>query len=199
MTIDKSWSLFLDRDGVINHRLQGDYVKNWAAFQFETGSLEAIAAFSKIFGFIFVVTNQQGIGKGLMREADLQALHQQMLFEIEKVGGRIDQIYHCPHLRSDYCNCRKPRIGMALQAQSDFPAVNFSSAVMVGDTSSDIEFGKTAGMYTVFISAEDCPPPHTDLQFASLSSFSTHLIQTNFTIQKSLPLHHSHNGGDTRF
>ena len=198
--IDKNWALFLDRDGVINHRLKDDYVKNWGAFQFEVGSLEAIATFSKIFGFLFVVTNQQGIGKGLMQEADLQVLHRQMLLEIEKAGGRIDRIYHCPHLRSAHCPCRKPRIGMALQAQSDFPALDFSRSVMVGDTPSDIEFGKAAGMYTVFIAPENsAPPPHNDWHFASLSSFSSYLLQTKFTIQKSLPLHHNHSEGDTRF
>lgn len=176
--LNKSWTLFLDRDGVINHRLMDDYVKNWSEFQFEPGVPEAIALFSKIFRRIFVVTNQQGIGKNIMSVDDLLNIHHKMRSEIEAAGGRIDKVYYCPHLRTDDCNCRKPRIGMALQAQSDFPEIDFSQSIMVGDTPSDIEFGKRAGMHTVFISKEENSPPHTDWQFPSLHNFATHLHST---------------------
>lgn len=96
MQFDKSWTLFLDRDGVINRRLVNDYVKSWTEFKFEAGTLEAVAKFSTVFGHIFVVTNQQGIAKGLMTEADLYAIHNQMIIEVEKAGGRIDQVYFVP-------------------------------------------------------------------------------------------------------
>ncbi len=171
-SIDKTWTLFLDRDGVINRRLVDDYVKNWSEFQFEPRVPAAIAALAKVFGKIFIVTNQQGIGKGLMSETNLQHIHNQMIVEINRAGGRIDKIYFCPHLRTDHCNCRKPRIGMALQAKEDFPEIDFSRAIMVGDTPADIEFGKNAGMKTVFISEEECSPPHTDWHFASLVNFA---------------------------
>ena len=91
MQFDKTWTLFLDRDGVINRRLVDAYVRNWQEFAFEEGVLEAIKRFSEIFGRTFVVTNQQGIAKELMTEADLQVVHQQMIGEIERVGGRIDK------------------------------------------------------------------------------------------------------------
>ena len=165
----------MDRDGVINHRLKDDYVKNWSEFQFEPGVPEAIALFSNVFGRIFIVTNQQGIGKNIMTEDNLHDIHHKMVTEIEAAGGRIDKVYYCPHLRTEDCNCRKPRIGMALQAKENFPEIDFSRSIMVGDTPSDIEFGKRAGMRTVFISKEENPPPHTDWQFQLLNDFARYL------------------------
>ncbi len=167
MKFDKSWTLFLDRDGVINSRLVDDYVKSWTEFEFEAGALEAIVQFSAIFGRIFVVTNQQGIAKGFMTEQDLQVVHRQMVTAIERVGGRMDAVYFCPHWAKDNCGCRKPRTGMALQAKADFQEVDFARSVMVGDSPSDIEMGYLLGMKTVFIGAGNAPP-HTDWQFLSL-------------------------------
>lgn len=176
---DKNWTLFLDRDGVINRRLLDDYVKSWAEFAFLPGVLEAIAVLSEVFGRIVVVTNQQGIAKGLMTEADLQSVHNQMVSEIQKAGGRIDKVYFCPHHRQDNCACRKPRIGMAEQAKADFPEIDWQRSIMVGDTPSDIEFGRNAGMRTVFISITEHPPPHADWHLPSLAAFKERIMQTS--------------------
>lgn len=154
LKIDSSWTLFLDRDGVINKRLMDDYVKHTGEFEFLPGVPQAIARFSKIFGKIFIVTNQRGIARGLMTRDDLQKVHDFMLDGIEKAGGRVDKIYFCPHDRNEGCGCRKPDIGMALLAREEFPEVDFSKAIMVGDTGSDMKFGETAGMKTVLINDE---------------------------------------------
>ena len=140
LKINRGATLFLDRDGVINKRLVGDYVKKWNDFEFLPGVLDAFATFSSYFDKIFIVTNQQGIGKGLMTEADLQQIHHQMIFEIEKAGGRIDGIYFCPDLKDSHSFMRKPNIGMALKAKKDFPMINFKNSVMVGDSVSDMLF-----------------------------------------------------------
>ena len=150
--INTEWSLFLDRDGVINERIPGDYVKNCAELVLLPGVVEAVKIFSELFGHIFVVTNQQGIGKGLMSEAELTVVHNFMTAEIEKGGGRIDKIYYSPYLESARHSMRKPAPGMALQAKNDFPAIRFNHAVMAGDSISDMLFGKNVGMTTVFIS-----------------------------------------------
>jgi D-glycero-D-manno-heptose 1,7-bisphosphate phosphatase len=171
MQFDQTWSLFLDRDGVVNKRWVNDYVKSWSEFIFENHVLEAMITFSQIFGRIFIVTNQQGIAKGLMTIEDLQHIHRQLIVEVKKAGGRIDRIYFCPHAAQEHCNCRKPKTGMALQAKADFPEVDFTKSVMVGDSPSDIEMGYTIGMKTVFIGLEH-PPPHTHWQFANLKSFA---------------------------
>lgn len=151
---DKTWSLFLDRDGVINERYIDQYVLKPADFKFIDEVQESMAWFSEIFGIIVVVTNQQGIGKGMMTEADLDSIHQKMATEIKRTGGRIDKIYHCPALREEFHFCRKPAPGMALRARKDFPQINFKRSVMVGDTLSDMQFGKKLKMTTVFINKD---------------------------------------------
>ncbi|HLG02780.1 MAG TPA: HAD family hydrolase [Bacteroidia bacterium] len=149
--IDKSWTLFLDRDGVINVRFDGDYVKNVRQFKFLPGVLGALARISKKFGRIIVVTNQQGIGKGIYTHEDLSTIHAYMKSEVEKAGGRIDAIYYAPDLAAENSPRRKPGIGMALQAKKDFPEIDFSKSVMAGDTESDMLFAQNAGMKAVYI------------------------------------------------
>jgi D-glycero-D-manno-heptose 1,7-bisphosphate phosphatase len=155
LVIDKNWTLFLDRDGVINVKLEGDYVKKIEEFKFTDNAVKAIAKAKQLFGKMVVVTNQQGIAKGLYTEDNLNAVHGYMQEQLAKENALIDKIYFCPALNGDTrFNCRKPDIGMALQAQNDFPEIDFSKSVMVGDSISDMEFGRKLGMYTVFI-AED--------------------------------------------
>ncbi len=169
--IDKSWTLFLDRDGVINVRLIDDYVKNINEFEFLPGVLEAFKIFAEKFGRIIIVTNQQGVGKGLMTLQDVDMVHDFMKKEIDNQKGRIDAIYICPQLKSDPNNFRKPSPRMAYMAQHDFPEIDFDKSIMIGDSNSDIEFGKNAGMYTILIGDEPvkCKP---DSKFESLLKFA---------------------------
>ena len=156
LQIDKSWTLFLDRDGVINLHFPKDYVKNWNEFFFLEGAIDAIVRLSNEFGKIIVVTNQQGVAKGKMTEEMLRIIHINMLSEIEAAGGRIDSIYAATVLAdNDPEGIRKPRIGMAMQAQKDFPEIDFAKAVIVGDSITDMQFGRNAGMFTVLVSDKE--------------------------------------------
>ena len=150
MKVDSSWTLFLDRDGVINKKIENNYVKSWKEFEFICGSLEAIGNLSKKFGKIILVTNQRGIGKGIMEESDLFFIHDKMLSEIKKNHGRIDKIYFCADI-SEKSQNRKPNIGMALMAKKDYPEIDFNKSVIIGDSESDIQFGKRLGMKTILI------------------------------------------------
>lgn len=138
--------LFLDRDGILNKHLLGDYVRNWSMWEWLPGILEAMPVLAERFKRIFIVTNQQGVGKGLMAEADLEDVHRHMLADIEAAGGRIDRVYVCTALESEKSPNRKPEIGMALQAQRDFPEVDFHRSVMVGDSKSDELFAQRSRM-----------------------------------------------------
>lgn len=153
--IDQSWTLFLDRDGVINRRLKDDYVKKWAEFQFMDGVLEIMPRFAKIFGRIIVVTNQQGIGKGLMSQDQLDEIHAQMSASIKKQGGRIDLILACPDLSARTPNCRKPNPDMGYWAKEKFPEIDFQRSIMVGDSITDIQFGENLGMTTVWVRGKE--------------------------------------------
>lgn len=142
-------TLFLDRDGVINKKLDGKYVRNWEEFTFIPNVLSSISKLSRLFNRIIIITNQQGIGKGLMSKNDLLFLHQKMLKEIEKAGGKINKIYFCPHLETDNCNCRKPKIGMIEKAIQDFSSINIKKSYLIGDSPSDIKAGTKAGLHTI--------------------------------------------------
>ena len=177
--IDKSWTLFLDRDGVINHETVGSYITRWEDFRFYDGVLEALSVFAGRFGRIIIVTNQRGVSKRLMTEQDLKDIHLNMLGMIEANGGRIDKIYYCIDMESESPN-RKPNVGMGLQAKIDFTAIEFNRSLMIGNTMSDMIFGKKLGMYTFFISsnrpAPILPNATTDAVFSSLKDVSELMI-----------------------
>lgn len=149
--IDKDWTLFLDRDGVINVRIIDGYVTKIEEFEFMQNVIEAFKIFKEKFNRIIVVTNQQGVGKGIMTNDDVDAVHDYMLKEVELQGGKIDKVYFCPQLKSVPDNYRKPSPKMAYLAQKDFPDIDLSKSIMVGDMNSDVEFGKNAGMKTIFV------------------------------------------------
>lgn len=149
-TIDDHWTLFLDRDGVINVNNDHGYILKRSEFVFTHKALDALKALSKLFGRIIVVTNQRGISKGLMTEAELHGIHEVMKAEIASAGGRIDDIFYCTAM-DDRHPARKPNPGMALQAKRRYPEIDFTCSVMVGDKLSDMEWGRNIGAHTVLV------------------------------------------------
>ncbi|MEJ7738580.1 MAG: HAD-IIIA family hydrolase [Chitinophagaceae bacterium] len=176
--IDKSWTLFLDRDGVINEEKYMDYVYHYLEFKFLDGVLKALKKLRPCFGRIVVVTNQRGVEKKLMTEEALTDLHQQMMRDIEENGCKIDALFYCTSL-DDHHPDRKPQTGMAKLAKKRFPEIEFGKSIMIGNTVSDMMFGKNAGMYTVFVQTTnpDLPLPHpaVDLMVRDLPAFADRL------------------------
>ncbi len=164
-------ALFLDRDGVINRQIPGDYISDWSQFEFLPGVIDALKLLQKRYAPIVVVTNQQGIGKGLMQVEQLHAVHYYMRKVLAEKGVKLDSIYFCPNLEQDQSECRKPNTGMALLAKADYPSIDFSRSVLVGDSDSDIAMGQQMGMFTVKINPNkrsDDPLISSDLQVGSL-------------------------------
>lgn len=176
--IDKSWTLFLDRDGVINHEKYKDYIHTWDEFQFYEGAKEAIALFTKKFKHIIVITNQRGIGKGITRMEDVKLIHKNMSAEIGKAGGRIDAVYFCPDL-DEASPDRKPNTGMGLKAVQEFPDIDLSKTIMVGNTISDMQFGRNLGIKTIFLPTTrpevDITDSRIDAVYPSLIAFANSL------------------------
>jgi histidinol-phosphate phosphatase family protein len=168
LAIEKGWTLFLDRDGVINKRIPDDYVKIPDEFVFIDGVPEAMAIFARLFDFVIVVTNQQGIGRGLMTDSQLGLVHEKMLGESSETGGRIDAVYYSPDLRNSRSFTRKPAIGFGLKARKQFPSINFKRSIMAGDSYSDILFGHRLGMVTVLIGQDK----HILFQCAGILDYS---------------------------
>lgn len=173
--IDNTWTLFLDRDGVINEEKKGHYILNWDEFRFTENALRSFPIFKKIFKRIIIVSNQRGIGKGLMTHSDLLQIHDKMRSSIESEGGRIDAIYYCSDIDDKHSH-RKPNPGMALQATIDFADINLAKSIMVGNKPSDMRFGRAAGMHTIFVRTtnpdQEFPHPDIDLVFTNLSEFA---------------------------
>jgi histidinol-phosphate phosphatase family protein len=161
LNINGDWTLFLDRDGVINHEKNEDYIRHWGEFEFYAESLLALPLLAQKFNKIIITTNQKGIGKGLMTDADLANIHQNMMNKLLDLGGRIDAIYYCSDLDNDSPN-RKPQPGMAFQAKTDFPNIDLNKAIMVGNRMSDMEFGRNAGMHTVYLATTHPEAPFPD-------------------------------------
>ena len=177
--IDNSWTLFLDRDGVINHDKDNDYIRDWNEFRFYSYTLDALKILANYFSRIVVTTNQKGVGKGLMTQFDLDNIHTNMLSTIVANDGRIDKVYFCADLEDDSEN-RKPNPGMAFQAKRDFSEIDLSKSIIVGNRISDMGFGRNAGMYTVFLATTHpetaFPNPMIDLHFNDLLEFA-HSVQ----------------------
>lgn len=175
--ITENWTLFLDRDGIINERIIGGYVTTPNELIIRNDFVLAMKKIAKLFGHIFIITNQQGVAKGIMTEKDLTEIHHLLEEQLQKEGIFIDKIYYCPHLEGESCGCRKPAIGMAEKAKQDFPVIDFAKSVMIGDSLSDIAFGNRAGMKTVLI-ADSIPKTELDsllmpdFYFTSIQEFA---------------------------
>ena len=138
-------TIFLDRDGVLNHKApRGCYIESWADWRWAEGAKEAVAALTEAGYRIILISNQAGIARGCMSVESVEDIHRNMCREIEEQGGRIDAIYYCPHHWDDGCRCRKPDIGMFLQASRDFH-IDVSQTVFIGDDERDGFAAERAG------------------------------------------------------
>ena len=149
MTESKRPAIFLDRDGVIIENRE-EYVRSWADVSFIPGALSALAAMADSPYAMVVVTNQAGIGRGLIPLAEAEAINHRVLAEIARAGGRIDAAYICPHKPEDDCDCRKPRPGMLLRAARELN-LDLPRSWMIGDALTDIQAGETAGARALLV------------------------------------------------
>jgi D-glycero-D-manno-heptose 1,7-bisphosphate phosphatase len=144
-------TVFLDRDGVLNEKMpEGRYVTAWAEFRALPGVMESLARLKAAGLRMIVVSNQRGIALGLYSAEDVETIHEEFQKALQAGGAGVDAFYFCPHDKKG-CDCRKPLPGMFEQAKRDFPEITAAESVMIGDSLSDIEFGRRLGMRTVFI------------------------------------------------
>lgn len=176
--IDSSWTIFIDRDGVINYEKKDDYIRNWNEFKFYEGIIDSFKILADKFYKIIIVSNQRGVGKGLMSEADLSEIHNNMVAEIESNGGRIDKIFYCTSTDNKHPD-RKPNPGMAFHAVHMMEGIDLNKSIMIGNKPSDMLFAKNAGIYSIFVATTNpevpFPNPDIDMRFDSLLDFTKSL------------------------
>lgn len=144
-------ALFLDRDGVINERIVGGYVRTPSEFVVLEDVLPILRK-AHASGYVLVlITNQQGVGKGLMTQAELDLVHDHMQATLQhRLGFGVDAIYSCTSLASANDPRRKPAPGMLLEAMEDLD-LDPASSVFLGDSLTDAQAGRAAGVRTILV------------------------------------------------
>jgi D-glycero-D-manno-heptose 1,7-bisphosphate phosphatase len=149
-------AIFLDRDGVINRRIEDGYVAHLSEFTFLPDALAGLRALARLSRPIVVVSNQAGVAKGIVSTRALEQMTTWFVDEIVAAGGRVDAVYYCPHVPAAECACRKPKPGLLLHAASDF-GIDLGRSVTIGDSLSDVEAAIAAGTRAMLISADHQP------------------------------------------
>jgi D-glycero-D-manno-heptose 1,7-bisphosphate phosphatase len=157
-------AIFLDRDGVINERVVGGYVTNWSEFRFLSGVGPVLRELRRFRLPLIVVSNQAGVGKGLMTRGALACITERFVAHLARAAVPIAAVYYCPHTPDAGCRCRKPRPGLLLRAARDW-RIHLGRSILIGDSPSDVEAARAAGCQSILFD------PHNDLP-ANLQSES---------------------------
>ena len=167
--VDSSWTLFIDRDGVINERDFKGYILNKKSFIFKKGVLEVAESLFSRFKYVIVITNQQCVGKGLITDDQLNEIHQYMIDCFAKHHAKIDEVIVAPEIKGKNSDLRKPSPKMGYIAKEKMKDIDFSKSIMIGDTDTDIEFGKNLEMKTVLIESREKCVSSPDVKVSSLT------------------------------
>jgi histidinol-phosphate phosphatase family protein len=158
----KGRAVFLDRDGTII--LDQVYPREARQVCLLAGVGEALAKIKESGFALVLISNQSGIGRGLITPTEAEEVHQAVVARLAEYGVRLDAAYYCPHAPKEECRCRKPSPEMLLRAAKDLD-LDLTKSILVGDKASDIEAGKRAGCQTILLRAqnkETVPLPRPD-------------------------------------
>jgi len=141
-------TVFLDRDGTLNY--DPGFLKIAADLKLLAGVGPALARLKKVGAKLVVVTNQSGVGRGILTLKDLEAIHARLQGLLEQEDVALDAIYFCPHHPDDGCRCRKPNVGMVERAVSELQ-LDFRRFYLIGDHARDIQLGHRVGAKSVLL------------------------------------------------
>ena len=136
-------AIFLDRDGVINQERK-DYVKKLDEFKILDKIADAINIIKSHGFLVIIITNQSAINRKLVSVETLNKIHEKLQSYLEKYNTSFDQVYFCPHMPSENCECRKPKPGLIIQAVTDFK-IDLSQSYMIGNSETDLQAARNAG------------------------------------------------------
>ncbi len=136
-------AVFLDRDGTIIK--EKNYISDPAQVELEERVVQGLSMMQDMGLMLVVVSNQSGVGRGLLTEQQVAAVDKRIRDLLEASGVKISAFYHCLHSPEENCNCRKPQPGLLLQAAQELD-IDLESSFMIGDKCSDVEAGRRAGV-----------------------------------------------------
>lgn len=136
-------AIFVDRDGVINERIPCGYVTQWSEFRFIEGMEQTLAELSTFGLPLIVISNQAGVGKGMVSPESLAQITESFVSSLRNRGAKVDAVYYCPHVPEARCSCRKPAIGLLRQAAEDW-RIDLKRSVLIGDSANDLEAAETS-------------------------------------------------------
>jgi histidinol-phosphate phosphatase family protein len=172
----RQYTLFIDRDGVINQPIIDDYAKVASEFIFCEGAIDALSRLKTIFKRLVLVTNQQGVGKQVMTSQDLENVHLKMYDSLRfKNYSYFDLVLYAPYLNEDKHTWRKPSTGMLLKAKEYYPDIDFSKSIMVGDSPIDMALADQLNMMKVRILNDQFEFDNQHYTYAALGDFVTAL------------------------
>ncbi len=145
-------AIFLDRDGVINQQITGTYVTQWSEFRFMPDIAGVLTEIAALPFPIIVISNQAGVGKGLLSVAELSSITHGFVRQLASRGGRIDAAYYCPHTPQEACGCRKPKPGLLRRAARDWN-INLTRSVLIGDSATDVQAAAAAGCQSILLAS----------------------------------------------
>jgi D-glycero-D-manno-heptose 1,7-bisphosphate phosphatase len=166
------FTIFLDRDGVINQPIVEDYAKQPADFILLDGVLEALGKLQRMAKHVVMVTNQQGVHRRLMSEKDLENIHLKLYNSLKDKGvSYFDASFYAPYLKGESHEWRKPKNGMLLKAKSYFPDIDWNKAIMVGDSPGDMLLADTLGITKVKIANPQFSFDNQDFTYTDFPAF----------------------------
>lgn len=165
----KIQAIFLDRDGVINQE-RSDYVKSWDEFRILPGVLDALHRLAELNVPIIIITNQSAIGRGSATQETINGIHQRLKDMVAEAGGKIDDIFLCPHRPDENCGCRKPKPGLLLQAAAKYQ-LNLEQTIFIGDAVTDYQAARAAQCNSILVKS--------GRQAQQLESLVESYLQTN--------------------
>lgn len=143
--------VLLDRDGTVN--VDRHYLSDPGLLEFLPGAITGLRRLQELGCGLIVVTNQSGVGRGLISPRQLAEVHRRLHERLEDAGITLDAVYVCPHHPEENCNCRKPEPGLALRAAHDF-GFDLQSSFVIGDKPCDVELGRRVGATTFLVGSD---------------------------------------------
>lgn len=168
----KEYTLFVDRDGVLNQPIIDDYARKPEDLLLVPGIIETLNVAKMLFKHVILVTNQQGVGRGLMSDIDLENVHLKMYDNFKSLGVPwFDAVFYAPYLTTENHTWRKPNNGMLLKTKSYFPAIKWEKSIMVGDSPSDMKLADSCNVTKVRIENPQFNFDNQDVCFKTFTDF----------------------------